>query len=74
MSQYGRIGYNASGSQTTYACDGLWYNNGQVDYALVGGSSSNGFLAGGSCLVLNDLVSDSSWGVGASLTCEQPAA
>ena len=74
MSEYGRIGYNAAGSETTYACDGLWFNNGQVDYAIVGGGCGDGFLVGGSCLHLNSLVAHSSWGVGAALSCEQPLA
>ena len=34
----GFVPKTASGSETTYICDGLWFNNGQVDYTLVGGS------------------------------------
>lgn len=74
MTEYGRIGYSASGSQTTYTCDGLYYNNSQVDYALVGGDCSDGFLDGGSCVHLRNLVSYSHWGIGAALSCEQPLA
>lgn len=74
MTKYGRIGYHAAGSQTTYACDGFWFNNGQVDYALVGGYCYSGFLCGGSCVSLYDLVSHSSWNLGAALSCEQPLA
>lgn len=74
MTEYGRIGYNASGSQTTYACDGLWFNNGQVDYAIVGGNCGHAFLCGGSCVSLGNLVSASNWSFGAALSCEQPLA
>lgn len=74
MSQYGRIGFHAAGSETTYLCDGFWYNNGQVDYALVGGRSIDGLHCGPSCLDLDVLASDTSWFVGASLSCEEPPA
>lgn len=74
MSEYGRIGYNAAGSETTYACDGLWFNNGQVDYAFVGGACVHGFRCGGSCVYLDLLVSYSFWDLGAALSCEQPLA
>ena len=60
----------ASGSATTYYCDGLWFNNSQVDYALVGGSSYNVILDGAFCVNLNDLVSDSGWNIGAALSCK----
>lgn len=60
----------ASGSATTYYCDGLWFNNSQVDYALVGGASYNVILDGAFCVNLNNLVSDSSWAVGAALSCK----
>lgn len=60
----------ASGSATTYYCDGLWFNNSQVDYALVGGDSYSGFLDGAFCVYLNGLVSNSYWNVGAALSCK----
>lgn len=72
MTEYGRIGYHAAGSQTTYACDGLWFDNSQIDYALVGGSCAYGFLCGASCLYVAVLVSDTGWNLGAALSCEQP--
>lgn len=74
MSDQGLLPVTASGSQTTYVCDGLWFNNSQVDYAIVGGASDNGFLAGAFCVNLYDIVSYSSWDVGAALSCEQPSA
>ncbi len=74
MTDQGRLPVTMSGSETTYTCDGGWYNASQVDYAVVGGSCDVGLLVGGSCVHLNDLVSYSGWAVGAALSCEQPAA
>lgn len=74
MTEYGRIGYNASGSETTYACDGLWFNNSQVDYALVGGGWGHAGLLGFSYVGLSYAASNANTDVGACLSCEQPAA
>ena len=74
MSDQGLLPVTASGSQTTYVCDGLWFNNSQVDYALVGGDSAAGFLAGAFSVSLDCLVSSSGWYGGAALSCEQPSA
>lgn len=70
----GRVGYNAAGSATTYAADGLWFNNSQSNYALVGGSWSHAALCGASALVLDLAASGTSASIGACLSCEQPAA
>lgn len=74
MTRYGRLPVTMSGSDSTYTCDGGWYNASQVDYALVGGACSTGFLVGASALSLSNLVSNSSWNFGAALSCEQPLA
>ena len=60
----------ASGSATTYYCDGLWFNNSQVDYAIVGGTSSDGYLVGAFCSGLGNLVSSARWGITAALSCK----
>lgn len=60
----------ASGSATTYYCDGLWFNNSQVDYAYVGGSSTNASLVGALCSVLSYASSVTSWDIGATLSCK----
>lgn len=73
-STYGVIPYKASGSSSTYECDGLYYNNSQTDYALVGGRSGNGLLVGAFCANLDDAVSISGWKFGASLSCKPLAA
>lgn len=74
MTENGRLPVTMSGSETTYTCDGGWFNASQVDYALVGGDCGAGLHVGASCVLLVCLVSLSSWSVGAALSCEQPAA
>lgn len=74
MTENGRLPVTMSGSETTYTCDGGWFNASQVDYALVGSCCANGLLVGASCVYLARLVSNSGWGIGAALSCEQPAA
>ena len=74
MTENGRLPVVCSGSDSTYTCDGGWYNASQVDYAFVGGSCGHGLRVGGSAVVLDSLVSHTHWSVGAALSCEQPAA
>ena len=47
----------ASGSATTYYCDGFWFNNSQVDYAIVGGNSYFASRVGALCLHLKAAAS-----------------
>ena len=61
----------ASGSATTYFCDGLWWANG--GFAIVGGSYDNGSLAGCFTVVLDGAVSFSSSYRGGSLSCKPNA-
>ena len=69
-SEYGRIPKTASGSQTTYVPDGLWFA--ANCFARVGGSGNSGFLVG--CAVYLGLaLSYSTWNYGLALTCEQPS-
>ena len=70
VTEYGLIPTTASGSATTYFTDGLWFNNSQVDYALVGGSCSDGFLVGALYVDLTPLVSYARWFLGAALSCK----
>lgn len=70
--QYGIFPHVFSGSSTTFECDGGWYNNGQIDYALVGGSCGDGLLVGAFASRLNDAPSYSYWSLGASLSCKPP--
>ena len=59
-----------SGSDSTYYCDGAWFNNGQVNYALVGGDWSVGLLVGCLCVSLSTAVSRASADFGAALSCK----
>ena len=60
----GFIPKTANGSETTYICDGLWFNNGQVDYALVGGGWSNAGGCGARYVNLNNLASNTNANIG----------
>ena len=71
---YGRVPYQASGSETTYECDGLWFNNSQVDYAYVGGLSNDGAEVGAFCSSLYYAASFAYWNIGASISCKPNAA
>lgn len=70
FSEGAMIPNTASGSDTTYYCDGLWFNNGQANYALVGGDCNAGFLVGALCVTLTSTLSLASWTVGAALSCK----
>lgn len=67
---YGRIPYDASGSATTYEADGLWFNNSQSNYALVGGYWDNGLPCGPFCARLSSAASRSNADCGAALSCK----
>ena len=60
----------ATGSATTYYCDGIWFNNSQVDYALVGGPSNAGYSIGAFCSAIHAAVSDAYPIVAAALSCK----
>ena len=60
----------ASGSATTYYCDGLWFDNSQVDYAIVGGSSYDASFVGALASNLSAASSAAAWGIGAALSCK----
>ena len=59
-----------SGSATTYYCDGLWFNNSQVDYASVGGYSADASRVGALFSNLTDASSVAHWAIGAALSCK----
>ena len=61
FNENGLIPTTVNGSQTTYYCDGLWFNNSQIDYALVGAFSLN----------FSFVVSSNVYGLcGAALSCK----
>ena len=59
-----------SGSATTYYCDGLWFNNSQVDYAVVGGGSNDVSRVGALYSDLYEAVPSTGWSIGASISCK----
>lgn len=69
MTEYGDMPFDASGSASTYECDGLWFNNEQVNYALVGGRCGHSSLCGLFYLDLDSAASHALWSIGASLSC-----
>lgn len=70
FTENGLIPVTASGSATTYYTSGMWFNNGQVDYALAGGCSDDGLHVGALCLGLNGAVSLAYRSGGASISCK----
>lgn len=60
----------ASGSETTYYADGLWFNNSITAFAFVGGDCNSGSLCGAFCLYLYNLASYAGWNIGAALSCK----
>jgi hypothetical protein len=69
----GYVPKTASGSGTTYYCDGLWFNNSQVDYALVGGGWNNALLVGCRFVYLSSLPAATSANFGSRLSYNNPA-
>lgn len=59
-----------SGSASTYYCDGTWFNNAAVTFALFGGRSVAGAKVGAFCLDLDAAVSGAGWSFGAALSCK----
>ena len=60
----------ASGSATTYYCDGLWFVNSQIDYAAVGGSSEGNSIVGAFYSSLDSAPSRTARYFGASISCK----
>ena len=56
----------ASGSESTYYCDGLWYNNEITSFALFGGTLNHGRLCGSLYVFLDSAPSNATWSFGAS--------
>ena len=56
----------ASGSESTYYCDGLWYNNKIIAFAVFGGDIGYGRRCGALCVALDTATSYDKWDVGAS--------
>jgi hypothetical protein len=72
VNKYGRLPKVASGSSSTYLCDGLYFNNSGVRVALVGGDCLAGLLCGSLYVHWYHTASDTYWDFGASIILEQP--
>lgn len=70
LEEFGMVPVTANGSATTYFTDGLWFNNAQNNYALVGGGSGAGLRVGAACSDLDSAASVADWYSGASLSCK----
>lgn len=64
----GYVPKTANGSETTYMCDGLWFNTSQVDYALVGGTWNGAGRCGSRCVTLHGLASRADATLGSRLS------
>ena len=73
-SDIGRIPTVASGSETTYECDGLWFNNTIVAVALFGGPRGDGSKCGLSCCHVSNPATFVNTYIVASLSCKPPVA
>jgi len=69
FTEHGMFAKTASGSDTTHYCDGLWFNNAQSNYALVGGDWIAGSPVGALCLDLTDTPSYAGTSHGSALSC-----
>lgn len=73
-SDIGRIPTVASGSETTYECDGVWFNNTIVAVALFGGRRGGGSKCGLSCWGVDNPATSVYTNFVASLSCKPPVA
>lgn len=67
---FGRIPVTASGSSSTFEADGLWYNNSDTMYAIVGGPWAYDLHCGPFCAYLAYAPSYSRSDGGAALSCK----
>lgn len=59
-----------SGGDQTYYCDGGWFNNSQINFALVGGNWNHAAQVGAGCVDLYAAVSFANSSLGAALSCK----
>lgn len=60
----------ASGTSSTYDCDGLWFNNGITAYAFRGGASNDGARVGALYANLGNTPSVAYWHIGCAPSCK----
>ena len=64
--KYGIVPKATSGSSTTFYCDGMWTNNGQLNQLILGGAVSSGFIAGAFGFDVHALPANTAWNYGGS--------
>lgn len=70
FSKHGIIPKTANGSSTTYYSDGFYFNNSNIRYVIVGGSSYHKLLVGAFYTNANEELSRSLWLIGSSISCK----
>ena len=70
FSAYGMTSEAASGTASTYYCDGLWFNDSATTYAYRGGDCYDGAVVGAFSSILHNSAGNASWGIGASVSCK----
>ena len=65
---YGLVPQATTGSSSTFYCDGMWTNNGQLDQLVLGAAVNSGLIAGPFAFSVYDAPSHSHWYRGASLS------
>lgn len=73
MSHLGRIP-NELEQNAKHIPDWCWFDNDNINIALVGGNCNLGAYCGAASLDLYGAASDAYWALGAALSCEQPSA
>ena len=73
MSHLGRIP-NELEQNAKHIPDWCWFDNDNINIALVGGDCNGGANCGAACLNLSSAASSTYWAIGAALSCEQPSA
>lgn len=68
--RYGMIPKSASGSDSTYYADGLWFTNAATTYAFRGGNCNAGLLVGVFSCNLRNGPSSAAWHFGSALSCK----
>jgi len=73
MSHLGRIP-NELEQNAKHIPDWCWFDNDNINIALVGGVCCNGAICGAAYLCLDGAASSANWSFGAALSCEKPSA
>ena len=68
---YGQFPTVISGSESTYLCDGCWFNNSGTRYPFRGGDADSGRNCGPFYLNVNNAATDTGWYISAALSYHQ---